>query len=254
MTLRMWRAGELVFPYQPEYGKKKTKAAKPVDTKVEIVSNTKPSPLVLRLSRIFGHEPHNANEIRNEEDDIYIMCDPVKKEITIRMNTFVNPYVEDVEQVFAARVERLKVYEPTVSIEQRGPSMLGFMQVVMTISEPSATDNLLKRLKDTIYQIHATEQSHKQPVCYKAAYEGNICYFENLWWYTTRAVIKKRGGYERYDFSDEQKFDEEMWEMEVGAIDDHEQSDSFELITPAAFQEMWDQTTRKHLTLKSVNH
>jgi hypothetical protein len=49
-------------------------------------------------------------------------------------------------------------------------------------------------------------------------------------------------GYERYDFSDEMKFDEEMWEIVQGEFDELENSDSFALIDGKDFQEMWEST------------
>lgn len=49
-------------------------------------------------------------------------------------------------------------------------------------------------------------------------------------------------GYERYDFSDEMKYNEEMWDIVQGEYDDFEYHDSFELITPEEFQQIWDKT------------
>ena len=63
-----------------------------------------------------------------------------------------------------------------------------------------------------------------------------------------RAVIKNRRGYERYDFSDELKFDEEMWEIVQGEYDGFENSDQFALITSKDFQDIWETTELNHKT------
>ena len=57
-----------------------------------------------------------------------------------------------------------------------------------------------------------------------------------------RAVIKNKSRYERYDFSDEMKYDEAMWELVQGEYDEFEDSDSFALIAPTEFQKIWDST------------
>lgn len=258
MTLQMWLSGELVIPYQQESKRnksinkelplsiKKTKSIEQAHSITEHTFSSQTSPIIARLSKIFEHEPTNAEDIRIEDDGIYVSWLHDKQEIEIRMNTSVDPYTENVEKVYADRVSRLKAFEPIIKMDAYSPSKLGFMQIKMTIPEASAKDDLLKQLKEAIYQIHGEEKSHNTHVCFKAEYEGEMCYFENLWWYFTRAVIKKRRGYERYDFSDESKLDEEMWEMELGAINDIENSESFELIPPSDFQEIWDNTARKH--------
>ena len=59
-----------------------------------------------------------------------------------------------------------------------------------------------------------------------------------------RAVIKNKSRYERYDFSDEMKYDEAMWELVQGEYDEFENSDSFALIDPTEFQKIWNSTER----------
>ena len=52
-----------------------------------------------------------------------------------------------------------------------------------------------------------------------------------------QALLMNGRGYERYDFSDEMKFDEEMWEIVQGEYDEFENSDSFALIDSKEFQD-----------------
>lgn len=58
------------------------------------------------------------------------------------------------------------------------------------------------------------------------------------------AVIKGRHEYERYDFSDELKYDEEMWEIVKGKFDEFEYSHSFALIDRDEFLLIWNKTKR----------
>lgn len=71
---------------------------------------------------------------------------------------------------------------------------------------------LMTQIKAAIEHIAKEEKPYQTVVCFKAEYNGEICYFEDLWWYPQRAIIKTGRGYERYDFSDELTFDQEMWE------------------------------------------
>ena len=75
---------------------------------------------------------------------------------------------------------------------------------------------------------------------------GTIDYLTGEWWMPARAVIKKGNEYERYDFSDETKYDEEMWELVEGDYDEFENSDSFELIGRDVFQTIWNDTVSIH--------
>ena len=57
-----------------------------------------------------------------------------------------------------------------------------------------------------------------------------------------QTCVLRKIRYERYDFSDEMKFDEEMWEIVKGEYDEFENSDSFSLIESKEFQDKWDNT------------
>ena len=148
-----------------------------------------------------------------------------------RINTFVNPYTQDLLSVYEERLSRLDFLKYIATIDAYEPSKLGSMQIKLTIPVADVTDEQLKRLRDVIF--------HK--------YNDDVCYFEgNLWWYPRRAVIMGEDGYERYDFSDELKFDIGMWDIVTGDYDQLENSDSFELITQTAFQDIWDKTEKEH--------
>ena len=247
-TLMMWRDGELKFPYQTNSGKKSApqkedKYSAEVSNKNEEQMKSEDfSPETLLLSQIFECLPTGDNDLRNEQAEFYVSFEPTKQEIEIRVNTFVNPYTQDVETTFQDRLERFKAFENVATIEANEPSKLGFMQIVLTLPKGKATNEVLTQLKDTIYSIYNEWKPNESLVWFKADYNGAECYFEGEWWMPTRAVIKSRHGYERYDFSDEAKYDEEMWEIVQGEYDEFEDSDSFALIDGQEFQDKWDST------------
>lgn len=246
-TLMMWNSGELKFPYQPEFGKKSSpkKEEKPYDkvSKEEMSVKSKEfSPSILRLSQIFGCPPANDTELRNEETGFYIMLDTKKQVMDIRINTFVNPYTQDVEGVYQERLERFKAFEPVATVSADKPSKLGYMQIVLTIPEKKATDDILLEIKDAIDWNYREWKPNESLVWFKVKYHKGISYFEGSWWYPHRAVIKNRRGYERYDFSDEMTFDEEMWDIVQGEYDEFEYSDSFALIDSEEFHTQWNIT------------
>lgn len=248
MILKQWATGDIIFPYQSNYGKKLSH--KQDDNASVEVSNKKEeqkksnefSPETLRLSQIFECPPTSDNDLRNEQAEFYVSFEPTKQEIEIRVNTFVNPYTQDVETVYQERLERFKAFENVATIEANEPSKLGFMQIVLTIPKEKATNEVLTQLKDTIYSIYNEWKQNESLVWFKVKYHKGISYFEGSWWYPLRAIIKNRRGYERYDFSDELKFDEDMWEIVQGEYDEFENSDSFVLIDGKVFQEMWETT------------
>lgn len=247
MILKQWYAGELKFPYQADWGKKSSpkKEEKPsvdIDHKEEQKKSEDFSPETLRLSQIFECPPTGDNDLRNEQAEFYVSFEPTKQEIEIRVNTFVNPYTQDVETVYQERLERFKAFENVATIEANEPSKLGFMQIVLTIPKEKATNEVLTQLKNTIYSIYNEWKQNESLVWFKVKYHKGISYFEGSWWYPLRAIIKNRRGYERYDFSDEMKFDEEMWDIVQGEYDGFENSDSFALIDGKDFQEMWETT------------
>ena len=162
--------------------------------------------------------------------------------LEIRVNTFVNPYTQEVETVYQERLKRFKSFEHVATIEANEPSKLGFMQIVLTLPYNRATDDVLTHIKEMIYAIFNEWKLNESLVWFKVEYRRSICYFEGEWWMPTRAVIKSRRGYERYDFSDEAKYDEEMWEIVQGEYDEFEDSDSFALIDGQEFQDKWDAT------------
>ena len=180
--------------------------------------------------------------MHNEQAGFHVSFEPAKQEIEIRVNTFVNPYMQDVKSAYQERVERFKAFEPFATISADEPSKLGFMQIVLTISKEKATDDVLLKIKDVIYAIYRQWKQNESLVWFKVKYHKGVSYFEGSWWYPLRAIIKNGRGYERYDFSDEMKFDEEMWEIVQGEYDEFENSDSFVLIDGKVFQEMWEAT------------
>ena len=252
MTLMLWDIGELRFPYQPDFGEKRSEESekkieeafmsKPRHLTVEKAEKKGYSPEILRLSRLFGCLPTSNNDLHNELAGFHVSFESAKQEIEIRVNTFINPYTQDVKSAYQERVERFKAFESIAIIFADEPSKLGFMQIVLTISKEKATDDVLLKIKDVIYAIYRQWKQNESLVWFKVNYHKGVSYFEGSWWYPLRAIIKNGRGYERYDFSDEMKFDEEMWEVVQEEYDKFENSDSFVLIGGKVFQEMWEAT------------
>ncbi|MBQ7433386.1 MAG: DUF2019 domain-containing protein [Prevotella sp.] len=257
-TLKMWKSGELHYPYQPECLENSSKEAdqefkgaflkREDDIALAKEENeTVPANLSLRISKWFNHHLEGNQEEVADVIGVYIGYNTDTHELVFRINTFVNPYTQDVESVYLKRVERFKAFEYIATVSADKPSKYGFMQILLTIHEDNATDDLLQRIKDTIDWNNREWKPNECKVCCKVEYRGAECYFEGSWWYVLRAVIKNRKGYERYDFSDESKFDEEMWDLESGEYDSFEYKESFELISPSEFQNIWDRTIRVHV-------
>ena len=242
--LMNWKSGDLTFPYSTDNNKKSNpkKEFKPSDKVNDsegIVMKEEFPTEIFRLSRIFGCPPANGTELRNEDSGFYVELKRETQELTVNINTFVNPYTQDVVAVYQERLDRFKAFEHVATISPERPSKLGFMKILMTIPAEKATDDVLTQIKDTIYSIYNEWKPNETLVCFKTEYNGATSYFEGEWWMPTRAVIKKKRGYERYDFSDDSKYDEEMWEIVQGEYDEFENSDSFELTDRDAFQRIW---------------
>ena len=243
MILKQWNTGELIFPYQNNQVKKSSpkKENEPsikVNNKVEQENGEVFSPAILRLSRIFGCPPANDIELRNEDCGFYVRLNRETKELTVNVNTSVNPYTQDLVAVYKERLDCFKAFEHVATISAEHPSKLGFMKILLTIPIEKATDDVLIQIKDTIDFIYKEWKPNETLVCFKVEYNEATSYFEGEWWMPTRAVIKN----ERYDFSDEMKYDEAMWELVQGEYDEFENSDSFALIVPSEFQKIWDST------------
>mgnify|MGYP006916084809 CR=1 FL=1 len=246
MILKAWDSGELIYPYQSKFGKidSTNKEDNPSDnmSSVEKVVDIEGfSAETLRLSRIFECPPTSDNDLRDEKNEFYLKLDPANQTLIIRINTFVNPYTQDVAMVYQERLERFKAFEYVAAISADKPSKLGFMQIRLNISKDQATDDVLTQIKETIYALYSEWKPNESIVWFKVEYHRAICYFEGAWWMPRRAIIKNNRGYERYDFTDEMKFDDEMWEI-TDVYDQFENSDSFILIDSKEFLEIWETT------------
>ena len=257
MTLMMWDIGELHFPYQSDFGKKPSEESNKKIEEAFLSTTPHPTvgkaeekgfpPEILRLSRIFGCSPANDTELQNENSGFYVELNRETQKLTVNINTFVNPYTQDVSSVYKERLSRLDFLKHIATIDAYEPSKLGAMQIKLTIPVADVTDEQLKRLRDVILQMHSEQVPNESFVWFKSEYNDDICYFEgNLWWYPRRAVIMGEDGYERFEFSDEEKFDRGMWDIVTGDYDQLENSDSFELISQTAFQTIWEQTEKVH--------
>ena len=250
--LKEWGKGTIKYPYQKEWNQKnsETKTEKKEDAvtkadNLELAATNDVTTLVQRISPIFA--PTGDLNQCSEENDFSVDYDTEDKVMLFRINTFVNPYTQDVPSVYEERLSRLDFLKQIATIDAYEPSKLGSMQIKLTIPVADVTDEQLKRLRDVIFQMHSEQVPNESLVWFKSKYNDDVCYFEgNLWWYPRRAVIMGEDGYERYDFSDELKFDIGMWDIVTGDYDQLENSDSFELITQTAFQDIWDKTEKEH--------
>ena len=201
--------------------------------------------LVQRLSSIFA--PTGDPNQWSEENGCSADYDTENKVMLFRINTFVNPYTQDLLSVYEERLSRLDFLKYIATIDAYEPSKLGSMQIKLTIPVADVTDEQLKRLRDVIFQMHSEQVPNESLVWFKSKYNDDVCYFEgNLWWYPRRAVIMGENGYERFEFFDEEKFDNGMWDIVTGDYDQLESSESFELISSAVFQDIWDKTEKDH--------
>jgi len=123
---------------------------------------------------------------------------------------------------------------------------LGFMHVELTIFDYVVDGDGIEKVKEAIFQMQEEQAPHESYVCFKSDYNGNTCYFEYGEWTFKRAVIMGEDGYERYEFSDEEKFDRGKWDIVTGDYGQLEYSDSFELISQTAFQTIWEDTEKEH--------
>ena len=247
MILRQWDEGTLKHPYDDEKStQKKEVARQPQTNDSKETASLIPASLVQRMAKLFGYSLEDDYEKVFDQIGVEIFYDTDSHEVVFNINTFVNPYTQDVETVYRDRVNRFKAFEPLATVSADNPSKLGFMKITLKIHQHKATDNLILRIKDAIDQNNREWEKHECKVCSKAIYNGAECYFEGSWWYVHRAVIMNKKSYERYDFSDEMEFDEDMWDIETGGYDNLEFEDSFTLISPSEFQKIWDSTPREH--------
>ena len=145
--------------------------------------------------------------------------------------------------MYMERLSRLVFLKQTATINADKPSKLGSMQIKLSMPVAAATDEVLMRLKDVIFQAHSEQAPNESLVWFKSEYYDDICYFEgDLWWGPCRAVIMGEDGFERYEFSDELKYDMRMWDIVTGDYDRLEDSEAFELISSTEFNRIWNET------------
>lgn len=247
--LTSWKEGNIVYPYQTEKQKKsKTATPKTEDKSSEGSNNAGGTEItedlsqdISRLSSIF-----KCPQDDDKQSGYSVFIDTERQEIIVHVNTFVNPYSQDIETVYQRWVKRFRAFEHVATVSPYKPSKLGFMQIVLSIPLDKGTDEVLTQLYEVIQSICNEWKPNERKVCFKADYKGAVCYFEGAWWYPYRAIIKDGGKYKRYDFSDEMKFDEKMWDIVKDDYDDLENTESFALIDAKEFEDIWKKTSFFH--------
>ena len=212
--------------------------------------------LMRRLAQVFESSPTDDCKIYNEKKGFCLTYNPDDQEILVRLYVFVNPYTQNVDEVYQKMLDRLEYFTKMVPyenpmqeverIEADKPSKLGYMHIELTIPDYVVDSEGIEKVKDAIFQMQEDQTPHESFVWFKADYNDHICYFEYGEWTFKRAVIMGEDGYERYEFSDEEKFDRGMWDIVTGDYDQLENSDSFELISQTAFKTIWEQTEKVH--------
>ena len=216
----------------------------------------KKASIMQRLAQVFESSPTDECKIYNEKKGFCLTYNPDDQEILVGLNVFVNPYTQNVDEVYQKKLDILEYFTKVVPyenpmqeverIEADKPSKLGYMHVELTIPDYVVDGEGIEKVKEAIFQMQEEQAPQESLVWFKADYNGHICYFEYGRWEIKRAVIMGEDGYERFEFSDEEKFDIGMWDIVTGDYDQLEYSDSFELITSAEFQEIWEKTEKVH--------
>ena len=170
--------------------------------------------------------------------------DKDKDQYDIHFLSHVNPYIKNVPNEFFNQLNFLNGLSPKVNAVGV-PNKMGFMDVKIGIDRCDANREIMVQLRKAVESI--AENPGESGVCFKAEYDGGMCYFEDSWMSPNRAIMKGEQGYERYDFSDSSTFDyDEMWEFIDLEYHRLTYSETFELIEPQEFQRLWDATPLIH--------
>ena len=212
--------------------------------------------MMQRLSEVFESSPTSNCEIRNEEKGFCVTYNLDDREIRIRLYLFVNPYTQNVENVCQQWMDRLNYFTKTIlyekpireveKIDADKPNKLGFMHVELTILEHIADGEGIERVKEAIFQIHEEQVPHESPVWFKAEHNGHTCFFEYERWAFKRAIVMGESGYLCCDYTNNKTIAAEKQDSLTAFLNELESSNSFELISPTAFQKIWDKTEKDH--------
>ena len=212
--------------------------------------------MMQRLAKVFEFSPTNDHEILNEEKGFCVTYNLEDQEILVRLNVFVNPYKQNVEEVYQQKLDRLEYFTKVVPfenpmqeverIEADKPSKLGFMHIELTIPDYVADVEGIEKVKEAIFKMQEEQLSYENFVWFKSKHNGRTCYFEYGHWTFKRAVIMGENGHQCFDFTEETRSHQEMLGDLTNDYDQLEYSDSFALISSEEFQKVWDATTIDH--------
>lgn len=241
--LEEWKGGTLVFPYEPRWGK----PVKPEEKNhQDALKKSDIIPLwIQQISDICGCIIHGKYDLRAEKKGLYILYDSKKKELEVRINTFINPYVQNIGVVYHKRLDLFRHLGIIVN-ESKDLDPTGFQQIMVIIPKKQINKRILRTIMDKINLIRYEEEKNLTEVFFQVEYNTNICYFKTEWWMPVKAVIKMKFGYERFDFKDESKYDKEIWDFVTGDFDRLMFSESFKLISPQEFKDHWEATNHIH--------
>lgn len=209
-----------------------------------------------RLAQVFESSPTGEFEICNEEKGFLVTYSPEDQVILVRLNVFVNPYKQNVEEVYQQKLDRLEYFTKVVPfenpmqeverIEADKPSKLGFMHIELTIPDYVADGEGIEKVKEAIFKMQEEQLSYENFVWFKSKHNGRTCYFEYGHWTFKRAVIMGENSHQCFDFTEETRSHQEMLGDLTNDYDQLEYSDSFVLISKTAFQEIWNKMEENH--------
>ncbi len=209
--------------------------------------------MMQRLSEVFVSSPTSDHEILNEEKGLCVTYNLDDQEVLIRINVFINPYTQNVDEVYQQKLDKLKYFTKVIpyenpmqeveKIDADKANKLGFMHVELTIFDYVVDGDGIEKVKEAIFQMQEEQAPHESYVWFKSDYNGYRCYFEYGEWAFKRAVIMGENGYHGFVFSEGNQGLLRQLNDDFARL---ESADSFELISSAAFQVIWDKTEKEH--------
>ena len=121
------------------------------------------------MAQIFEASPSGVYELCNKEKGFCLTYHPDGQEILIRINVFINPYTQNVDEVYQQKLDKLKYFTKVVpyenpmqeveKIDADKANKLGFMHVELTIFDYVVDDDGSSAAFQVIWD--KTEKEHE---------------------------------------------------------------------------------------------
>lgn len=179
-----------------------------------------------------------------DDIDAFFSYDVRRPDLTVTFYTYTNSYTQNVKYVINRRlndIQKLEGVTCDVDIERTLFGALFFLN----ISRADANDLLLGRIKTLFERIKEDERSHQTDIYFKVIgveYDDDVCYFECSFQSEIKRamIVWPDKMISRYDVSKGDSLPEELDWMQQGDIDCIEDDESFELLSPQEFQQLWE--------------